>query len=146
MVLCPYVHLVMRYDLPPLTLQPAEVKSAHWVSFRALMSPHLRTFERQDVSDRFFRQGNLFTRRILRSMVGQLLFTARTLVPTESSHSRSLSDYAPAAKTEHYWIQTLTSQLHLKWQGHRSLASGHGPPLVLWGLTYGILANLFGLM
>ena len=146
MVLCPYVHLLMRYDLPPLILQPAEVKSAHWVSFRALMSPHLRTFERQDVSDRFFPQGNLFTRRILRSMVGQLLFTARILVPTESSHSRFVSDYAPAAKTRTDRIQTLISQLHRKWQGCRSVASGHDPPLVLWGITYGILANLLGLM
>ena len=146
MVLCPYVHLVMRYDLPPLTLQPAEVKSAHWVSLRALMSPHLRTFERQDVSDRFFRQGNLFPRRILRSMVGQFLFTARTLVPTESSHSRPVSDFAPAPKSRNDRIETLASQLHLKWQGRRSVISGQDPPLVLWGLTYGILANLLGLM
>ena len=146
MVLCPYVHLVMRYNLAPLTLQPAEVKSAHWVSFRALMSPHLRTFERQDVSDRFFRQNYLLTRRILRSMVGQLLFTARTLVPTESSHSRPVSDYAPAAKTRNDWIQILNNRLNLKWRGYPSVVSGHEPPLVLWGLTYDIVANLLGLM
>ena len=145
MVLCPYVHLTMRYDLPPMTLQPSEVKSAHWVSFRALMSPHLRTLERQDVSERFFRRGNLLTRRILRSMVGQLLFTARKLVPAESSYARSLSDYKPSMARPGR-MQALTNQLRLPWQKPRSGPLGDDPTLVLWGLTYGIVANFLGLM
>lgn len=120
MVLCPYVHLVMRSDTPPLQLQSSEVSSTHWVSLRALMSPHLRTFERSDVSDRFLRRGNRVTGNFLRAMIGQLLFTARRLVPTESVYSRSMLDYAVTSNRE--------------------------PPLILWGLTYGILANFLGLL
>lgn len=146
MVLCPYVHLMMRYDLPPLTLQPAEVKSAHWVSLRALMSPHLRTFERQDVSERFFRQASVPVRRILRAVVGQLLFAARKLVPTESIHSRTLSDYSPMERPGETRIQVITRRLHRVLQGSQPVASGRDPPLILWGLTHGILANLLGLM
>ena len=146
MVLCPYVHLVMRYDLPPLTLQPAEVKSAHWVSLRALMSPHLRTFERQDVSERFFRQASLPVRRILRAIVGQLLFAARKLVPTESIHSRTMSDYSPMQRPSVSRIQVVMSRLYRTLQGSQPVASGPDPPLILWGLTYGILANLLDLM
>ena len=137
----------MRYDLPPMILQPAEVKSAHWVSLRCLMSPHLRTFERQDVSDRFFRQCNQLTRRVLRSMVGQLLFTARKLVPTESSHSRSMSDYTPVETSNQKGeAPPLTNQVCWKWHISQSPAPGQDPTLVLWGLTYGIVANFLGLM
>ena len=146
MVLCPYVHLVMRYDLPPLTLQPTEVKSAHWVSLRALMSPHLRTLEPQDVSERFFRQASLPVRRILRAVVGQLLFAARELVPTESIHSRTLSDYRPTERPSENLIQVVTSRLYRALQVSQPVASGRDPPLILWGLTHGILANLLDLM
>lgn len=146
MVLCPYVHLIMRYDLPPMVLQPAEVKSAHWVSLKALLSPHLRTFERQDVSDRFFRQGNQFSKRILRSMVGQLLFTARRLVPTESTHSRSILDYTPTDRSKSNPRYARTRRLLSMWQGPQPAASSQDPSLVLWGLTYGIVANFLGLM
>ena len=146
MVLCPYVHLVMRYDLPPMTLQPAEVKSAHWVPLRALISPHLKTFERQDVSDRFFGKCNSPTRLILRAVVGKLLFTARTLVPTESYYSRLLSDYLPMERPRRSRIQSYSTRMHRAWQGPQSPASGQDPPLILWGLTYGILANFLGLM
>lgn len=146
MVLCPYVHLVMRYDLPPMTLQSAEVKSVHWVSLRALISPYLKTLERQDVSDRFFGQGNRLTRRILQAAVGKLLFTARTLVPTESYYSRSLSEYLPMEPPRRSRIQFIISHLHRVWQGPQSPALSQDQPLILWGLTYGILANFLGLM
>ena len=146
MVLCPFVHLVLRPDIAPLTLQPAEVGSAHWVSIRALMSPHLRMFERSDVSERFFRRGNYMTRRILRAMVGQLLFTARKLVPTESTYSRSISDYAPLNAQALSHDSGPIRRLHRLWQGPEALTSYKEPPLVLWGLTYGILANFLGLL
>ena len=146
MVLCPYVHLVMRYDLPPLTLQPAEVQSVHWVSLRALISPRLRTFERQDVSERFFRQASLPVRRILRAVVGQLLFAARKLVPTESIFCRTLSDYDPTERPSGSGIQVVTGRLYRALQGSQPVASGGDPPLILWGLTYGILDSLLDLM
>lgn len=146
MVLCPFVHLILRPDTQPLILQPAEVDSAHWVSLRALMSPHLRTFERSDVSDRFFHRGNKATKRILRAMVGQLLFTARKLVPTESTYSRSISDYIPPGTLALPKGESAASRFRQLWQGNTPLILYKEPPLILWGLTYGILANFVGLM
>ena len=146
MVLCPYVHLVMRYDIPPLTLQPSEVKSAHWVSLRALLSPQLKTFERQDVSARFFSRGSWPTTRVLRAVVGQLMFTARKLVPADSTYSRSMSDFTNTDRLEKSRLKFITSQCRRMWQGPQYAASGQDPPLILWGLTYGILANFLSLM
>ena len=146
MVLCPYVHLLMRSDTQPLNLQPTEVSSAHWVSMRALMSPHLRTFERSDVSERFFRRGNQVTRKVLRALVGQLLFTARRLVPTESAYSRTISDYVSPNQVVSLHKRGLTSKLKEWWQRPGSITSNQEPPLILWGLTYGILANFLGLI
>ena len=146
MVLCPYVHLVMRSDISPLSLQPTEVSSAHWVPLRALMSPHLRTFERTDVSERFFNRGSQLTRRVLRAMVGQLLFTARKLVPTESTFSRSTADYVPPGNPVLHQETSLIGKVNEWWYGPRSITAMQEPPLILWGLTYGILANFLGLM
>lgn len=146
MILCPFVHLLLRPDIRPLMLQPSEVDSAHWVSVRALMSPHLRTFERSDVSDRFFPRGNHVTKSILRVMVGQLLFTARRLVPTESTYSRSISNYAPPNAQALSQRSNTFHKLNRIWQGQEALVSYKEPPLILWGLTYGILANFLGLM
>ena len=145
MVLCPYVHLLMRSDINSLSLQPSEVSSAHWVSLRALMSPHLRTFERSDVSERFFRRGSRATRMLLSAMVGQLLFTARTLVPTETIYSRSIADYIPSNQGVSQRQTDLKGKLQGWWYRPRSTVLIKGPPLILWGLTYGIMANFIGL-
>ena len=136
----------MRSDISPLSLQPKEVSSAHWVPLRALMSPHLRTFERTDVSERFFNRGSRLTRRVLRATVGQLLFTARRLVPTESTFSRSAADYVPPNNPVLHQETTLTGKANEWWYGPRSITTMQEPPLILWGLTYGILANFLGLM
>lgn len=147
MILCPYVHLVMRSDTHPLKLQSTEVSSTHWVSLRALMSPHHRTFERSDVSDRFLRRGNRVTGSVLRAMIGQLLFTARRLVPTESVYSRSTLDYASLVHAVE--LQQAGSRCNMVstwWRGSPSVTSTREPPLILWGLTYGILANFLGLL
>ncbi len=147
MILCPYVHLVMRSDTHPLKLQSTEVSSTHWVSLRALMSPHLRTFERSDVSDRFLRRANRVTGSVLRAMIGQLLFTARRLVPTESVYSRSTLDYASLVHAVE--LQQASSRCNMVstwWRRSPSVTSTREPPLILWGLTYGILANFLGLL
>lgn len=147
MVLCPYVHLVMRSDTNPLKLQSTEVSSTHWVSLRALMSPHLRTFERSDVSDRFLRRHNRVIGSVLRATIGQLLFTARRLVPTESVYSRSVLDYAPSVHAVELKLTGLRwSMMTTWWRGPPSVTLIREPPLILWGLTYGILDNFLGLL
>ncbi|KAL8831013.1 MAG: hypothetical protein Q9191_001109 [Dirinaria sp. TL-2023a] len=104
------------------------------------------TFERSDVSDRFFPRGNHVMKSILRVMVGQLLFTARRLVPTESTYSRSISNYAPPNAQALSQRSNPVHKLNRIWQGSETLVSYKEPPLILWGLTYGILANFLGLM
>ena len=136
----------MRSDTEPLSLQSTEVSSAHWVSLRALMSPHLRTFERSDVSERFFLRGSQAIRKVLNAMVGQLLFTARRLIPTESIYSRSISDYAPPNEVLSIREVGSSSKLNNSWHAPQSLTRIREPPLILWGLTYGILANFVGLI
>ena len=85
------------------------------------------------------------TRWIVRSMIGQLLFTARILVPTESYHSRSTSEFIPQAVSSRISSSILTWQI-LKIKRWAQKGITPDPPLILWGLTYGILANFLGLM
>ena len=85
-------------------------------------------------------------RRILRAVVGQFMFTARKLVPSESSYSRSMSDYTPTEMLTQNRVQGFTRQLRRLWQGPQPAASDQEPSLILWGLTYGILANFLSLM
>ena len=144
MVLCPFVYLAMRYDLPPLTLQPSEVGSAHWVSVRALLSPALRTFERCDVSDRMTRPCHQIMRVIFRMMLGKMLFRAVELMPSESVHSSSTIDVLPEVRTPITSIANMysTSESYYIWNNLDTYVSRQ--PLHLWGLTLGITADFLG--
>lgn len=144
MVLCSHVYLLLRYDLPPLTLQPTEIDSAHWVSIRVLGSSSLRTVERCDVFERLSLQANWVTRGFLRTFFGQMLFGATQLLPTESIYCNPMSGRFPDP------IMWTNRESFLFWRmmGSRILKrSGPGilrPPLLLWGLTYGIVADFLG--
>lgn len=116
MVLCPFIYLMMRYDTPPLDLQPAEVQSAHWVPLHSLCSPVLRTFERANISDRAVRQRGPAMSWLVRLLAGQMLFTAVRLQPSESLFCNVVSRSIPPVDTQR--------------------------PLLLWGLTLGITADL----
>jgi hypothetical protein len=85
MVLCPFVFLVCRPDVPPLRLQGAEVSSAHWVPLRALLAPSLRTVQQCDVSDRLAKTRGRLARRLLRLALGRMCFAAVRLLPAEST-------------------------------------------------------------
>lgn len=144
MVLCPFVFIAMRYDLPPLVLQPLEVGSAHWVSIRALLSPALRTYERCDIADRRTRPGDQLSRVGLRTMLGKMLFSAVELIPSESVYCSSISNFLP----EDHMPGTKLTNFHTKirswWHegDFRTHATRH--PLLLWGLTLGITADFLG--
>ena len=144
MVLCPFVYLAMRYDLPPLTLQPSEVGSAHWVSIRALLSPALRTFERCDVSDRMTRPGHQIIRVVYRMMLGKVLFRAVELVPSESVHSSSTIDRLLEVRTPETSIANIHSMIKFCYFGDDFGTSLSRQPLHLWGLTLGITADFLG--
>ena len=159
MVLCPFVFLLLRHDIPPLTLQPTEVHSTHWVPIRSLLSPALQSIESAEISDRLkVQQRSPLIRALLRIFIGRLIFTSRLLTPSESLHSTSTLDNLPttlrtAPATNNTTITSdkpfthLTERLSLTL---RSLTRRQNPsasgvisgPYPLWGLTLGIVADL----
>ena len=142
MVLCPFIFLLTRHDVPSPKLQPTEVGSTHWVSLRALLSPSLRTFERADVSERLARRYGSLVRSSLRLMLGQMQFAAVRLLPTESLYCSSAPGFLP--ETPNIDPATFGSVLHnfkCWWRGNHSASASTEKPLLLWGLTLGILAD-----
>ncbi|EPE24097.1 Nudix [Glarea lozoyensis ATCC 20868] len=137
MVLCPFVFLWTQPDVPPLKLQPNEVASTHWVPLRILLSPSSRTSEYTDVSDRFTRQGGPVMKTLVRSMVGHMRFSAIRLIPSESLFCSSTAEFfADDAPLSHTWH----AQMRRWWFGSNAV-SPETRPLLLWGLTLGMLAD-----
>lgn len=133
MVLCPFVFLQMRLDTEPLTLQPTEVHSAHWVSLRALTSPYLSNYIRSDVSGRFGRSDSDFIRPIARLLFGQVLIKGIDLVPTESVYCSSGADLLPSGPRASTFISSVLpflSSTKPSWEKPSQ-------QLILWGLTLG---------
>ncbi|KAI9815772.1 MAG: hypothetical protein M1827_002168 [Pycnora praestabilis] len=148
MVLCPFVFLLTRHDIPPLKLQPTEVGSTHWVSLRALLSPSLRTYEYADVSDRLAKQGGWFTRGFFRAMVGQMLFAAVRLIPSESLYCSSAPGFFPDDRVSNIANDPISLGITLRQRllGRNVGSVSTDRPLLLWGLTLGILADFLELL
>ena len=144
MVLCPFIYLALRHDLPPLTLQPSEVGSVHWVSIRALLSPALRTYERCDIADRTTHPRRQISRVILRAMFGQMLFNAVELIPTENLYCSSISNFIPETQISNLNATHFNSNIKSWWLGNNYRSSVARQPLLLWGLTLGIAADFLG--
>ncbi|MCJ1225856.1 hypothetical protein MMC12_002505 [Toensbergia leucococca] len=142
MVLCPFVYLMMRDDVPSLNLQSSEVDSSHWVPISVLLSPALRTHERADVSDRLAAQGGQSTRFFLRATLGHMLFAAVELSPSESVYCNLSKD--PNSNNQRPTPTTGVPGKILAWWSARS-ASG-GTRLLLWGLTLGIMTDFLELL
>lgn len=144
MVLCPFVFLLTRYDIPPLRLQPTEINSAHWVCLRALLAPSVRTFERCDVSDRLSRRGGDLLRLCLRLALGQMLFAAVRLIPSESVYCSSIRDFIPEdSNSMRTFLQRKVTELI---SGDHAASSSRDRPLLLWGLTHGTTADFLDLL
>jgi 8-oxo-dGTP pyrophosphatase MutT (NUDIX family) len=127
MVLCPFVYLLTKHDFPPLALQPSEIHSTHWVSLRVLLQPALRTYKRCDISDRLYRQGGLVSRFLLRSILGEMMYSGIRLVPSESLYCSSAPKFVPAKSPIFNPAKV-------------------DPPLLLWGLTHGMVADFLDLL
>lgn len=141
MVLCPFVFLLRRHDHPPLRIHGAEVSSAHWVPLRAVLSPRLRTFYSCDVSDRLAKRGGHLARWFLRALMGRMLFSAVRLLPSESVYDMFQPGVLPedmamyrASFTQPYYQMIFGPPLSTP----PSMAD---QPLLLWGLTLGILTD-----
>jgi len=151
MILCPYIFLLLAPP-PPLRLQPTEVASAHWTSLSALLSPQMRTHESADVSSRLSNtQSGVYT-HILRSLMGSMLFSAVKLVPSESIHCPSSPGFGPVAPSMPYrngLSSSVAEALHATKKQFGIVAphpSSTDQPLLLWGLTLGVLADFLELL
>lgn len=125
-------------------LQPTEVSSAHWVPLKALLSSGVRTVERSDVFERMTNQGNQVTHFVLRTIFGRMLFAATQLIPTESHYFISIPDFHPEDSKLGSPIRYVLRQVKIYLAGKTASASTLQHPLLLWGLTLGILADFLG--
>ena len=141
MVLCPFVYLALRHDLPPLTLQPSEVHSVHWVTLRGLLAPSLRTVERWDLSKGSVLQQSYFMQLLTRATAGYMLFGGIKLLPTESLYCSSTDGFIPETKSPITWVESATHALSNVLPGSRTNHTTPDRPLILWGLTMGIIAD-----
>lgn len=144
MVLCPYVFVVTSHAIPPLRLQPTEVASAHWVPLRALLSPRQRTFWYQDVSSRTSQQDFGMTRMFHKLSIGDMMFAAIRLIPSESVYCSSIAEFMPREPMRNEPLSL----------NHTAPLIGHGQtptspvdkPLLLWGLTLGIMGDFLDMI
>lgn len=141
MVLCPFVFLYTKAEIPPLKLQPGEVASTHWVPLRVLLSPSVRTYEYVDVSDRFARQGGFAMKALIRSVLGKMRFSAIRLIPSESLFCSSTAEFFPPESDDADAKPPLVTRLYDLYLGDHAGSAEPSRPLLLWGLTLGILAD-----
>lgn len=140
MILCPYVYLITNPNLAPLRLQPTEIASAHWVPLRALLAPAQRTYEAADVSSRLVGSNTGLKKWLLRASLGHMLYSAVRLLPSESVVCSSAPGFVPAAPAGAGSIMaSLRAAVGIN-------PPTHQPPLHLWGLTLGVIADFLELL
>ncbi|RAR01410.1 nudix family hydrolase [Stemphylium lycopersici] len=137
MVLCPYIYLLTSPFYPAQRLQPTEVASSHWVPIRALLSPALRTHEYADVSARLAKSELGIKRWFLQAMLSKMMFAAIQLVPANSTHCATIPDFIPIADAP----QGVLSNFRDSLGGPESRSRDRKPPLLLWGLTLGVVSD-----
>ena len=138
MVLCPYIYLLTSPTYPAQRLQPTEVASTHWVSLRALQSPSLRTYEYADVSARLAKSELGIKRWFLQSMLSKMMFAAIQLVPSNSTYCATIPDFIPEGLPPDAGILGKAQELIKGTAG----TANTKPPLLLWGLTLGVVSDL----
>lgn len=138
MVLCPYVYLLTSPAYPAQRLQPTEVASSHWVPVRALLSPSLRTYEYADVSARLAKSELGIKRWFLQAMLSKMMFAAIRLVPANSTYCATIPDFIPDGDA---LAEGLLGNLKEALIGPEARHKDRKPPLLLWGLTLGVVSD-----
>lgn len=153
LVLCPYVFLLTAHSIPPLKLQPTEVAATHWVPLRSLLSPSRRTLVYEDVSSRLANDETGVKKWMLSLILGKMMFAAIALAPSESLHSRETPAPDSTLQDNRYVRPTARSSLRaLATRMYRWDLLDQAPflppegPLLLWGLTLGVVADLLDLL
>lgn len=154
LMLCPYVFLLTRHDIPPLKLQPTEVASTHWVPIRSLQDPRSRTVAFEDVSSRLASQETGVRKWMLSMILGKMVFAAISLLPTETLHSAEtpvqetqLQDNRFAHATPYDRLRKAALRI---WHADifNQFPPAHPPegPLLLWGLTLGVISDFLDII
>ena len=85
-------------------------------------------------------------RLLIRAIAGQMVFGAVKLKPTESLYCSSLPGYIPENDNRKSVGGFLTSALSTFFLGEDGQSNADDQPLLLWGLTLGIVADLLELI
>ncbi|KAK6372893.1 hypothetical protein LTR64_004812 [Lithohypha guttulata] len=142
MVLCPFVFLYTSKTTPQPRPSPDEVASCHWVPLRAILSPKLRTREYVDTASRMAKQGGPVLQFVLRCLVGKMMLSAVKLVPSESHFASSVPGFIPS-EGESAFTGLAEGAFGIP-SSNQGLA--HLQPLMLWGLTLGVLADFLDML
>ena len=129
MVLCPFIFLLTEHHVPPLALQPSEVASVHWVPLRALLASSQRSFALKELSYRLTEYELGIPRILSFMMLGSMKFPAIELLPSETKSCITNYEFLDFPSQR----QTHTSKLSRK-------------PLIMWGLTFGIISDLLEML
>lgn len=153
LVLCPFIFLITTHDIPALKLQPTEVASSHWVPLRSLLRPEQRTIAFEDVSSRLANQETGVKKWMLSTILGRMAFAAINLEPTESLHSAHLPSSDVTLQPNHYALLTTKDKISLLasriWSAvffNQFPTPKSDGPLLLWGLTLGVIQDFLDLM
>lgn len=153
LVLCPYVFLLTTHDVPALRLQPTEVASTHWVPLRSLLDPQQRTIAFEDVSSRLANQETGVKRWMLATILGRMIFAAINLEPTESLYSAESPSSEVTSQANRYAQLTAKDRFSILasrvWRAdvfNQYPAPKKDGPLLLWGLTLGVVQDFLDLM
>jgi hypothetical protein len=138
MVLCPYIYLLTSPQYPDQRLQPTEVAATHWVPLRALQAPSLRTYEYADVSARLARSELGIKRWFLQGMLSKMMFAAIRLVPSVSTYCASIPGFVPEGDRPGAGIIGTVKEAIV---GPEASYAKKQPPLLLWGLTLGVISD-----
>jgi 8-oxo-dGTP pyrophosphatase MutT (NUDIX family) len=144
MVLCPYVFLYTSNNVPRVLPQPTEVASAHWVPLRALLSSNLRTREYVDTASRMVERGGSVAKALLRMTIGEMVFSAIRLAPSESIFASSIPGFIPEAGESH--LEGFLEGAFGITPAGKKKGLTYQQPLLLWGLTLGVLADFLDML
>lgn len=145
MVLCPYI-FILTGPVPVLQPQPTEVAAVHWIPLRALLAPSLRTREYVDTSSRMAKQGGVVLQKLLRFLLGRMMFSAVQLTPSESLYATSIPGFVPDGNDPTAKLFSGLAEGSFGVPSSNSGSLAHQQPLLLWGLTLGVLADFLDML
>ncbi|KAK6329843.1 hypothetical protein TWF718_003276 [Orbilia javanica] len=126
MVLCPYVFLWTKEDIPEFKLEAAEVAAAFWIPIRFLLDDRHKTEHPVNVSDRMASSTSQLLKPFFNVLLGPMYFSAVHLKPEGVSYSA---------------MTTTQDDTESEAAGTTDRKELIGD-LMLWGITYAVLADM----